>query len=64
VPLPEGGLTAVYRDFLHRELWRDDCGWSRRSGPFRQDEGLTTEQLSLVAGRLGEESMTRTAIRG
>ena len=28
-----------------------------------QDEGLTTEQLRLVAGRLAEEPMTRTAIR-
>lgn len=28
-----------------------------------QDEGLTTEQLRLVAGRLGEEPMTRTAVR-
>jgi len=69
VPLPEGGLTEVYRDFLRRELWRDDRAWSRRFGPVlaplavAQDEGLTTEQLRLVAGRLGEEPMTRTAIR-
>ena len=69
VPLPEGGLTEVYRDFLRRELWRDDRAWSRRFGPVlgplavAQDEGLTTEQLKLVAGRLGEEPMTRTAIR-
>jgi hypothetical protein len=69
VPLPEGGLPGVYRDFLRRELWRDDRAWSRRFGPVlaplavAQDEGLTTEQLRLVAGRLGEEPMTRTAIR-
>ena len=69
VPLPEGGLTEVYRDFLRRELWRDDRAWSTRFGPVlaplavAQDEGLTTEQLRLVAGRLGEEPMTRTAIR-
>jgi len=69
VPLPEGGLPGVYRDFLRRELWRDDRAWSRRFRPVlaplavAQDEGLTTEQLRLVAGRLGEEPMTRTAIR-
>ena len=69
VPLPEGGLPGVYRDFLRRELWRDDRAWSRRFGPVlaplavAQDEGLTTEQLRLVAGQLGEEPMTRTAIR-
>ena len=69
VPLPEGGLPGVYRDFLRRELWRDDRAWSTRFGPVlaplavAQDEGLTTEQLRLVAGRLGEEPMTRTAIR-
>ena len=69
VPLPKGGLPGVYRDFLRRELWRDDRAWSRRFGPVlaplavAQDEGLTIEQLRLVAGRLGEEPMTRTAIR-
>ena len=69
VLLPEGGLPGVYRDFLRRELWRDDRAWSRRFGPVlaslavAQDEGLTTEQLRLVAGRLGEEPVTRTAIR-
>ena len=69
VPLPEGGLPGVYRDFLRRELWRDDRAWSRRFGPVlaplavAQDEGLTTEQLRFVAGRLDEEPMTRTAIR-
>ena len=67
--MPEGGLPGVYRDFLRRELWSDDRAWSRRFGPVlgplavAQDEGLTTEQLRLVAGRLGEEPMTRTAIR-
>ena len=34
VPLPEGGLPGVYRDFLRRELWRDDRAWSTRFGPF------------------------------
>ena len=69
VPLPEGDLPGVYRDFLRRELWRDDRAWSTRFGPVlaplavAQDEGLTTEQLRLVAGRLAEEPMTRTAIR-
>ena len=69
LPLPEGGLPGVYRDFLRRELWRDDRAWSRRFRPVlallavAQDEGFTTEQLRLVAGRLGEEPMTRTAVR-
>jgi WD40 repeat protein len=69
VPLPEGGLPGVYRDFLRRELWRDDRAWSTRFGPVlaplavAQDEGLSTEQLRLVAGRPGEQPLTRTAIR-
>lgn len=69
VPLPEGGLPGVYRDFLRRELWRDDGAWSARFGPvlaplaMAQDEGLTTEQLRLVAGRLGGEPMSRSVIR-
>ena len=69
VPLPEGGLPGVYRDFLRRELWRDDRAWSTRFGPVlaplavAQDEGLTTEQLRLMAGRLSEEPMTRTVVR-
>ena len=69
VPLPEGGLPGVYRDFLRRELWRDDRAWSTRFGPVLaplavgQDEGLTTEQLRLAAGRLAAEPVTRTAIR-
>ena len=69
VPLPEGGLPEVYRDFLRRELWRDDRAWSQQFRPVlaplavAQDEGLTTEQLRLVADRPGEEPITRTAIR-
>jgi WD40 repeat protein len=69
VPLPEGGLPGVYRDFLRRELGRDDRAWSRQFRPVlaplavAQDEGLTIEQLRLVADRPGEEPMTRTAIR-
>jgi len=69
VPLPEGGLPGVYRDFLRRELWRDDRAWSTRFGPVlgplavAQDEGLTTEQLRFVAYGLSEEPMTRTVVR-
>jgi WD40 repeat protein len=69
VQLPKGGLSGVYRAFLRRELWRDDRDWSTRFRPVlaplavAQDEGLTTEQLRLVAGRLAEQPMTRTAIR-
>jgi hypothetical protein len=69
VPLPEGGLPGVYRDFLRRELWRDDRAWSTRFGPVlaplavAQDEGLTTGQLRLLAGRLSGEPVTRTAVR-
>jgi WD40 repeat protein len=69
VLLPEGGLPGVYRDFLRRELWRDEDAWSERFGPVlaplavAQDDGLTTEQLRLVAGRLGGKPMTRTAVR-
>jgi WD40 repeat protein len=69
VELPEGGLPGVYRDFLRRELWRDGRAWSTRFGPVlaplavAQDEGLTTEQLKSVAGRLAKEPLTRTTIR-
>ena len=69
VPLPEGGLPGVYSDFLRRELWRDDRAWSTRFGPVlaplavAQDEGLTTEQLRLMAGRLSDEPLTRTMVR-
>ena len=69
VPLPEGGLPGVYRSFLRRELWRDDSAWLTRFGPvlgplaLAQDEGLTTEQLRLIAGLLSGEPMTRTGVR-
>ena len=69
VPLPGGGLPGVYRSFLRRELWRDDRAWLTRFGPvlaplaLAQDEGLTTEQLRLIAGRLSGEPVTRTAVR-
>jgi hypothetical protein len=69
VQLPEGGLPGVYRDFLRRELWRDDRAWSTRFGPVlaplavAQDEGFTTEQLRLMAGGLSEEPITRTVVR-
>jgi hypothetical protein len=64
VPLPEGGLPGVYRDFLRRELWRDDRAWSTRFRPVltplavAQDEGLTTKQLKLVADRLAGQPLT------
>ena len=69
VLLPEGGLPGVYRDFLRRELGRDNRAWSTRFRPVlaplavAQDEGLTTEQLRLMARRLSEEPMTRTVVR-
>jgi hypothetical protein len=69
VPLPEGNLSGVYRGFLRRELWRDDRASSTRFGPVlaplavAQDEGLTTEQLGLVAGQLRGKPMKRTLIR-
>ncbi len=69
VPLPEGGLPAVYRDFFRRELGRDERGWSRRLRPVlaplavARDDGLTIEQLRLVASRLGDEAMDRSAVR-
>ena len=69
VQLPKGGLPGVYRNFLRRKLWRDDRAWSTRFAPVlaplavAQDEGLTTEQLRLIADRLSQEPMTRTAVR-
>ena len=69
VPLPEGGLPGVYRDFLRRELGRDNRAWSTRFRPVlaplavAQDGGLTTEQLRLMARQLSEEPMTRTVVR-
>ena len=69
LPLPTGGLAGVYEDFLDRQVAGDETRWAGELRPVlsplavAQDEGLTTEQLRLVAGRLGGEPMTRTAIR-
>ena len=69
LPLPTGGLAGVYEDFLDRQIAGDETRWAGELRPVlaplavAQDEGLTTEQLRLVAGRLAGEPMTRTAIR-
>ena len=69
LPLPTGGLAGVYEDFLDRQIAGDQTRWAAELRPVlaplavAQDEGLTTEQLRLVAGRLGGEPLTRTAIR-
>jgi WD40 repeat protein len=69
VPLPEGGLPGIYREFLRRELGRDDHAWVERFRPVlaalavAQDQGLDTEQLVRVATRLRERPMSRTAVR-
>jgi WD40 repeat protein len=69
LPLPTGGLAGVYEDFLDRQIAGDLARWARELRPVlaplavAQDEGLTTEQLRLVASRLSTEPMTRTAIR-
>ena len=69
LPLPTGGLAGVYENFLDRQIVGDQTRWAGELRPVlaplavAQDEGLTTEQLKLVAGRIGGEPMTRTAIR-
>ena len=69
LPLPTGGLAGVYEDFLDRQVAGDEKRWAGELRPVlaplavAQDEGLTTEQLRLVAGRIAGEPMTRTAIR-
>jgi len=69
LPLPTGGLAGVYGDFLDRQIVGDQRRWAGELQPVlaplavAQDDGLTTEQLRLVAGRLAGEPMTRTAIR-
>ena len=69
LPLPTGGLAGVYEDFLDRQIAGDQMRWAGELRPVlaplavAHDEGLTTEQLRLVAGRLAEEPMTRTTIR-
>ena len=58
LPLPTGGLAGVYEDFLDRQIAGDEQKWAGELRPVlaplavAQDEGLTTEQLRLVAGRL------------
>jgi TPR repeat protein len=67
--LPTGGLPGVYEDFLDRQIAGDVTRWARELRPVlaplavAQDEGFTSEQLRLVAGRLAGEPVTRTAIR-
>jgi WD40 repeat protein len=69
LPLPTGGLAGVYEDFLDRQIAGDQTRWAGELRPVlaplavTQDEGLTTDQLRLVAGRLAREPLTRTAIR-
>jgi hypothetical protein len=69
VPLPEGGLPGIYREFLRRELGRDHNAWVERFRPVlaavavAQDEGLDTDQLARVASLLRERPITRTAVR-
>ena len=69
LPLPTGGLAGVYEDFLDRQIAGDQTRWAGELRPVlaplavAQDEGLTTEQLQLVAGRLAGEPVTRTIIR-
>jgi hypothetical protein len=69
VPLPEGGLSGIYREFLRRELGRDDRAWVERFRPVLaalavgQDQGLDTTRLAEVATLLRERPITRTAVR-
>ena len=69
LPLPTGGLASVYEDFLDRQIAGDQTRWAGELRPVlaplavAQDEGLTTEQLRLVAGWLAGEPVTRTIIR-
>jgi tetratricopeptide (TPR) repeat protein len=52
-PLPKG-LSGLYREFLNRELGKDEQVWSERYRPLlgviavAQDEGLTIEQLTNI----------------
>jgi hypothetical protein len=69
VRLPEGGLPGIYREFLRRELGRDNHAWVERFRPVlaalavAQGEGLDTNQLAQVAGRLRERPMSLDAVR-
>jgi WD40 repeat protein len=69
LPLPTGGLAGVYEDFLDRQIAGDEKRWAGELRPVlaplavAQDEGFTTEQLRLVAGRLAGEPVARTAVR-
>src|SRR5262249_30579907 len=68
LPLPTGGLAGVYEDFLDRQVAGDEKRWAGELRPVlaplavAQDEGLTTEQLRLVNGRLGGGALTRTSL--
>ncbi|HEX9035180.1 MAG TPA: hypothetical protein VF834_25340 [Streptosporangiaceae bacterium] len=69
LPLPEGGLAGIYRDFLRRELWRESDIWSNRFSPVlarlavAQDDGLTIDQIRLTVSSGPAEPLTRTLVR-
>jgi WD40 repeat protein len=66
VALPNGGLPGVYRDFLRRELARDETVWSKDIRPIlaplavTRGDGLTTAQLAVIGSRLADRYISRS----
>ena len=69
LPLPRGGLPGVYREFLRRELARDETAWSTQIRPILAPiavslgNGLTTSQLARIGSRLTDGPVSRSQAR-
>lgn len=70
VPLPRGGLPGVYREFLMRELTRDENpDWANRVQPVlaplavADGDGLNVSQLQAIAASLGGRRVSAMIVR-
>lgn len=58
LPLPTGGLSGVYEDFLYRQIGSDTAKWAEELRPVLASlcvalgDGFTTAQLGAIASRL------------
>ena len=64
---PRGGLPGVYREFLRRELARDETAWSKDIRPIlaplavARGDGLTTAQLAVIGSQLAGRRISRSS---
>jgi hypothetical protein len=67
--LPAGGLPGVYREFLRRELTRDEVAWAKDIRPIlaplavARGDGLTPAQLAVIGSQLAGHPITGTSAR-